>query len=82
MKSIRVLCLVLVFILLVVEYKEKSTGDISPLHQAAMEGDIEHGWSSSLFTEPHIQCWQIEMSPFGEGSLYLVRYADFFGAKV
>ncbi len=41
MKSIKVLCLILVFTLLVVEYNEKFTGEITPLHQAAEEGDIE-----------------------------------------
>jgi len=40
MKSIRVLCLVLVFIVLIVEYNEKSAEEIMPLHRAAAKGDI------------------------------------------
>ncbi|MHC4243394.1 MAG: ankyrin repeat domain-containing protein [Planctomycetota bacterium] len=41
MKSIKVLCLILAFAPIIVEYDYISPSDISPMHQAAIDGDIE-----------------------------------------
>jgi ankyrin repeat protein len=41
MKSIRVLCLFLAFMLIVAGCRKKPTGTITPLHQAAQAGDID-----------------------------------------
>ena len=41
MKSIKVLCLILAFAPIVIEYDNVSPSDITPLHRAAKDVDIE-----------------------------------------
>ncbi len=41
MKSIRVLCLFLAFMLIVAGCRKKPTGTVTPLHQAVQAGDID-----------------------------------------